>query len=84
MLQDELGKPIWATPGRYIAKNMLSAFAEELGHEHHRELFVGAGCKRGDSRVLFDIAVNQIADKEENDSDDVDEDDDEDEDEEDV
>ncbi|KAE8150105.1 hypothetical protein BDV25DRAFT_140160 [Aspergillus avenaceus] len=30
-LTDELGKPFWGTPGRYIAKTMLRSLVEELG-----------------------------------------------------
>ena len=33
-LKDELGKPYWGTPGRYVRRNMLLAFVEELGHEY--------------------------------------------------
>lgn len=40
-LADELGKPIWATHGRYISRNMLTAFAEEVGH-HRQEFLVSS------------------------------------------
>jgi hypothetical protein len=33
-LEDELGKPYWGTPGRYLPKKMLLALIEELGHEY--------------------------------------------------
>lgn len=40
-LSDELGKPYWGTAGRYIKKNMLQRFVQELGHEYD-ELLEGA------------------------------------------
>ena len=40
-LSDELGKPYWGTAGRYIKKNMLRGFVQELGHEYD-ELLEGA------------------------------------------
>lgn len=33
-LNDELGKPYWGTTGRYIKKNMLQGFVQELGHDY--------------------------------------------------
>ena len=33
-LSDELGKPYWGTAGRYIKKNMLQGFVQELGHDY--------------------------------------------------
>ncbi|KAL9099680.1 MAG: hypothetical protein Q9163_004854 [Psora crenata] len=41
VLRDELGKPWWATPGRYMKESMLLAFVEEMGHEYE-ELLEGA------------------------------------------
>lgn len=43
-LSDELGKPYWGTAGRYIIKNMLQGFVQELGHDGHEydELLEGA------------------------------------------
>ena len=29
----ELGKPYWGTVGRYMHKNMIRAFVEEIGHQ---------------------------------------------------
>lgn len=59
-LKDENGKPYWGTPGRYLPKNMLLAFVEELGHEY-KSLLDGAGSnKKGDSDFLLDIAANQV------------------------
>lgn len=34
VLKDEFDKPVWATPGRCIARNMLLAFIEEAGNEN--------------------------------------------------
>ncbi|EAW07120.1 uncharacterized protein ACLA_018240 [Aspergillus clavatus NRRL 1] len=59
-LGEELGKPVWTTPGRYIAKNMLRAFVEELGHDGEN-LMLGARCSQGHKETLLDIFTNQIA-----------------------
>lgn len=41
-LRDELGKRFWGTPGgRYMNRNMLMAFVEDMGHEYE-ELLEGA------------------------------------------
>ncbi|KAJ9318384.1 hypothetical protein DTO271D3_1046 [Paecilomyces variotii] len=66
-LKDELGKPIWATPGRYIPRNMLLAFVEELGHEHS-DLLIAASRRRGRPNILLDAAAAHIADKSESES----------------
>ncbi|KAL1962093.1 hypothetical protein VTN77DRAFT_560 [Rasamsonia byssochlamydoides] len=39
--KDESGKPYWDTPGRFLPKNMLMSFVEEMGHEYD-ELLEGA------------------------------------------
>lgn len=71
-LTDELGKPVWATPGRYIGKKMILAFIEELGHEH-KELLVGASpSRRGNRNDLIDTAAAQITNEADVDSDDDD------------
>ncbi|KAL1846747.1 hypothetical protein Plec18170_009038 [Paecilomyces lecythidis] len=64
-LKDELGKPIWATPGRYIPKNMLLAFVEEVGHDYS-DLLIAASRRRGRPNILLDTAAAQITDKHEN------------------
>lgn len=64
-LQEELGKPVWATPGRYIPKNMLLAFVDELGHQYHDDLIIGATRRRGRPTILIETAAAQIADKKE-------------------
>jgi hypothetical protein len=33
LFKKELGKKVWATPGRYLKKNMLLGFASEVGHD---------------------------------------------------
>lgn len=64
-----MGKPIWATPGRYIPKNMLLAFVEELGHEY-TDLLVAATRRRGRPGLMMDTFSAQIAhDSEEDKSD---------------
>ncbi|OJJ46697.1 hypothetical protein ASPZODRAFT_142496 [Penicilliopsis zonata CBS 506.65] len=59
-LYDELGKPLWGTPGRYMARNMLRAFVEELGHEYEPLMQGGTLLDRGDSRLLLETAAAQI------------------------
>ncbi|KAJ5880620.1 uncharacterized protein N7473_011673 [Penicillium subrubescens] len=59
-LKDENGKPFWGTPGRYLPKNMLLAFVEELGHEYKSLLDGAASIKKGDSDLLLNIAANQV------------------------
>ncbi|KAK2768850.1 hypothetical protein FQN54_000710 [Arachnomyces sp. PD_36] len=58
-LKDEIGKPYWGTPGRYLPKNMLLTFVEELGHEYD-QLLEGASCSSGDKEVLLGAASVQI------------------------
>lgn len=68
-LHDQMGKPIWATPGRYIPKSMLLAFVEELGHEY-TDLLVAATRRRGRPALMMDTFSAQIAhDSEEDKSD---------------
>lgn len=63
VLKDEFDKPVWATPGRYIARNMLLAFIEEVGNENE-SLMLGASCRKGNNRnALVDVATAQIASK---------------------
>ncbi|OJJ45725.1 hypothetical protein ASPZODRAFT_152732 [Penicilliopsis zonata CBS 506.65] len=59
-LQDELGKPFWGTPGRYMARNMLRALVEELGHEYESLMDGATLLARGDSGLLIDTAAAQI------------------------
>ncbi|KAL4787718.1 hypothetical protein BJX76DRAFT_369006 [Aspergillus varians] len=59
VLKDEIGRPFWGTPGRYMPKNMLLALVEELGHDY-KGLLEGAGCSRGDSKLLIEAAAKQI------------------------
>jgi hypothetical protein len=68
ILKEEFGKLYWATPGRYMRRNMLLAFVEELGHEYEKLL---EGCMEddddastlivdGDSDILLAAASDQI------------------------
>ncbi|PLB42261.1 uncharacterized protein BDW47DRAFT_122032 [Aspergillus candidus] len=78
-LQDELGKLFWGTPRKYVARNMLKAFIQELGHEAD-DLLIGARGSGGNDKVLLNIAATQIAEQsveEEDDEDEYDEDEDE-------
>jgi hypothetical protein len=62
ILTKELGKPVWATPGRYIPENMIAAFVEELGHEYE-DLLEGACRASGDPDLLLDTGARQISGK---------------------
>lgn len=59
VLRDEIGRPFWGTPGRYMPKNMLLALVEELGHDY-RDILEGATGSRGDSKLLVEAAAKQI------------------------
>lgn len=59
VLRDEIGRPFWGTPGRYMPKNMLLALVEELGHDY-TDILAGATCGRGDSKLLLEAAAKQI------------------------
>ena len=58
-LKDEIGKPFWGTPGRYLPKNMLLAVVEELGHDY-KELLAGATSNKGDNDLLLVVASSQV------------------------
>jgi hypothetical protein len=51
VLRDELGKPFWGTPGRYLPKSMLLAFVDELG-QNYQELLQGATSFRSGESAL--------------------------------
>ncbi|KAL2223429.1 hypothetical protein M432DRAFT_587350 [Thermoascus aurantiacus ATCC 26904] len=59
ILRDEMGNPFWGTPGRYLPRNMLMAFVEELGH-NHQDLLQGASCRSGDPNLLLEVASSQV------------------------
>ncbi len=85
-LKEHMGRHYWGTPGKYIRKQMLLAFIEEVGHQHV-DLLSGAaeddtedeGQGNQDAEVsdpgLLDALANQVLAK----ANDEDEDDDEDE-----
>ncbi|KAB8264844.1 hypothetical protein BDV32DRAFT_144879 [Aspergillus pseudonomiae] len=58
-LKNEIGKPFWGTPGRYLPKNMLLAIVEEIGHDY-KELLEGAASNKGDNDLLLAIASCQV------------------------
>ena len=58
-LKDENHRLVWATPGRYIRKQMLRAFVEVLGHDY-QDLIKGGSCGRGDPSTLIEVATSQI------------------------
>jgi hypothetical protein len=88
-LRKELGKVFWGTPGRYLPRNMLRAFVEELGHEYEAllegamedETDADVAVDNGDSEILLATASHQIkaSARKKGDEDDEDEDEDEDE-----
>ncbi|KAL3457609.1 hypothetical protein BJX64DRAFT_295846 [Aspergillus heterothallicus] len=59
ILKDEVGRPFWGTPGRWLPRNMLLGLVEELGHEY-KELLNGAGFSKGDKELLVEVVANQI------------------------
>ena len=60
-LKSEMGKPVWATPGRYMGKRMLKALVEELGHDY-QHLTQGKSCNnRVDPTILLELAIKQIS-----------------------
>ncbi|KAE8164545.1 hypothetical protein BDV40DRAFT_298344 [Aspergillus tamarii] len=61
-LRDEMGKPFWGTPGRYLPKNMLLALVDELGHDY-KHLLKGASCSNGEEDLLLGVASAQIKSK---------------------
>ncbi len=63
VLERELGKPLWATAGPYVRKNMLLALVEEMGHEYE-ELMAGAREEQNDGQdkdVQGDIFLSAAA-----------------------
>lgn len=57
-LRDELGKKYWATPGPYLRKRFLKAFAMEVGHEFE-EVVQGGEISEGE--VEGPIKVEDVA-----------------------
>ncbi|RWQ91615.1 hypothetical protein C8Q69DRAFT_122967 [Paecilomyces variotii] len=68
VLTDEEGKPFWATPSKYMSKNMLRAFVEELGHEYEGLIDCGPSLPwdRGDPNLLLELASKQVTAGEDN------------------
>ncbi|RAK95443.1 HNH endonuclease signature motif containing protein [Aspergillus ibericus CBS 121593] len=58
-IRDEMGKPFWGTPGRYLPKNMLLALVEELGHDY-KDLLCGASGQKGEEGLLVEVAAKQV------------------------
>ncbi|KAL3455715.1 hypothetical protein BJX64DRAFT_281870 [Aspergillus heterothallicus] len=89
LLEEELGKPFWGTPGPYIRANMLRAVMEEVGHDAG-DLLIGAKRSGGKDSLVIDVIAEEVAarqakeeraDEGENEEENEDEDDNEDEDE---
>lgn len=86
-MEKQLGKAYWGTPGRYLPRNMLMVFVEEIGHEY-KALLEGAmddapPIMNEDSEILLSAAADQVKAstakvvEEEDEEDDDEEDDDE-------
>ena len=63
-LKKQMGSAYWGTPGRYLPRNMLMAFVEEMGHEYE-QLLEGAMDDAAapmdeDSEILLAAAMDQI------------------------
>lgn len=63
-LKKQLEKAYWGTPGRYLPRNMLMAFVEEMGHEYE-SLLEGAMDDAApvmdeDSEILLSAAAAQV------------------------
>ncbi|PYI07756.1 hypothetical protein BO78DRAFT_385690 [Aspergillus sclerotiicarbonarius CBS 121057] len=58
-IRDEMGKPFWGTPGRYLPKNMSLALVEELRHDY-KDLLRGASRKTGKQSLLVEVAAKQV------------------------
>ena len=48
VLRDELGRPYWGTVGKYVKKNQLLGFIEQMGHEY-QDLLMGATEEEGEN-----------------------------------
>jgi hypothetical protein len=59
VIRNEMGKLYWGTPGRYLPRNMLLAFVEELGHEYEG-LLEGSSCSVGENMTLLTAASRQV------------------------
>lgn len=60
-LRDEVGKPFWATPGRYLLKNTILSLVEALSHKY-KDLLNGAGYNTAcaDKILLLEVSSAQI------------------------
>lgn len=58
-LKENIGKLYWGTPGRYLPRNMLLAFVEELGHEYE-DLLEGACGSTGNDETLLTTTLAQV------------------------
>lgn len=54
-LRDELGRLYWGTPGRFMRKNMLLAFVEELGHDY--EALLDGAIEEADEPAAVETAL---------------------------
>jgi len=69
VLNDDEGNPFWATPSKYMSKNMLRAFVEELGHEYGGLIDCGPSLSWDrDPNLLLELASNQVTAGEDNSS----------------
>jgi hypothetical protein len=64
-IQMELGRHFWGTPGRYLPREMLMAFVEEMGHEYE-QLLEGAmedGAADADADADSDLLLAAASDE---------------------
>jgi len=50
VLKDELGHPYWGTVGKYVNKNQILGFIEQMEHEY-QDLLVGATEEGGENDI---------------------------------
>ncbi|KAF8420741.1 hypothetical protein BGX38DRAFT_1137875 [Terfezia claveryi] len=48
VLKDKLGRPYWGTVGKYVKKNQILGFIEQMGHEY-QDLLMGATEEGGEN-----------------------------------
>ncbi|RDW81537.1 HNH endonuclease signature motif containing protein [Aspergillus mulundensis] len=59
VLVDEIGKPFWGTPGRYLPDNMLLSVVEEMGHEY-KEILGGVGISAVPGKQMVELMGRRI------------------------
>ncbi|CAG8932928.1 unnamed protein product [Penicillium salamii] len=60
MLKAENGRFFWGTQGRYLPRNMLLAFVEELAHDYEDLLEGSSRVNSNEKNILLAVAAAQI------------------------